>query len=90
MRILEHYDQKENETLLVGSNGLDYFVAFNVLTEVNEGLGYVDYDTPLDEDETTTEIEILVCYVCNDKLEKTSSVLASEVKVITEYLLNNN
>ena len=91
MQILESYYLSENETLLFDNKNINYFIAYNVLKQDFEGLGYIDYDTPYDQGESTTEIEILDYFICDDDLKKIGEVSNKDLKIIIEYLetINN-
>jgi len=90
MEILESYYLGENETMLFDSNNINYFVSYNVIRETNYGLGYVDYDTPYDSDETTTEIEMLEYYICDDDLNRKAKVSKRALTKIIDYLTEIN
>tara|TARA_R100000541_G_scaffold21067_1_gene30885 strand:- start:156 stop:434 length:279 start_codon:yes stop_codon:yes gene_type:complete len=90
MNILESYYISESETLLVDNKNISYLVNYNVIKELKEGLGYVDYDTPFDSDETTTEIEMIECFICNEDLENTANVSEKDLETIKDYLLTIN
>ena len=86
MIIKNNYPQQENNTLLVTDKGRQFLVAYNVINNTTEGLGFIDYYTPLDEDETTKEIEIIDAFVCNDNLENMAQAELCEELIIKEYL----
>lgn len=86
MIITDSYLQNENETLIVDSTGIFYLVGFNVIKESIKGLGFIDYDTPYDQDQTAIEIEIVSCYICNNDMEEMTEVNAKDEKIIHEYL----
>ena len=88
MKIVRAYPQQDNSTLLVDDKDRIFSVAFNVITNTTEGLGFVDYYTPLDEDETTIEIEIVDCFITNDSLENMNEATLCEELTINEYLTN--
>lgn len=90
MEILESYYLGENETMLFDNNNINYFVSYNVIRETNYGLGYVDYDTPYDSDETTTEIEMLEYYICDDDLNRKAKVSKRALTKIIDYLTEIN
>ena len=90
MEILESYYLGETETLLFDSNNVNYFVCYNLIRETNYGLGYIDYDTPPDHDVTTTEIEMIDYYVCDDDLNNIGKVSKRALKKIEEYLTEIN
>ena len=90
MNILESYYISESETLLVNNKNISYLVNYNVIKELEDGLGYVDYDTPFDSDETTTEIEMIECFICNEDLENTANVSEKDLETIKDYLLTIN
>lgn len=90
MEILESYYIGENETMLFDNNNINYFVSYNVIRETNYGLGYVDYDTPYDSDETTTEIEMLEYYICDDDLNRKAKVSKRALTKIIDYLTEIN
>tara|TARA_R100000544_G_C2201847_1_gene47154 strand:- start:193 stop:471 length:279 start_codon:yes stop_codon:yes gene_type:complete len=90
MEILESYYIGENETMLFDSNNVNYFVSYNVIRETNYGLGYIDYDTPYDSDETTTEIEMLEYYICDDDLNRKAKVSKRALTKIIDYLTDIN
>ena len=90
MIITDSYLQNENETLIVDSTGIFYLVGFNVIKETIKGTGFIDYDTPNDQDQTATEIEIVSCFICNDDLENMATVNAKDEQTILEYLTGQN
>jgi len=90
MEILESYYLGENETMLFDNNNVNYFVSYNVIRETNYGLGYIDYDTPYDSDETTTEIEMLEYYICDDDLNRKAKVSKRALTKIIDYLTEIN
>ena len=90
MNIQESYYISEAETLLVDNKNISYLVNYNVIEELEEGLGYVDYYTPFDCDETTTEIEMIECFICNEYLENTANVSEKDLETIKDYLLTIN
>ena len=99
MDIQESYYISESETLLVDDKNISYLVNYDVIKEVEKGLGYVDYDTPFDSDETITEIEIIECFICNEDLEnkasynlilKNEKVSKKDLEIIKDYLLTIN
>ena len=90
MNIQESYYISESETLLVNNKNISYLVNYNVIKEVEEGLGYVDYDTLFDFDETTTEIEIIECFISNEDLQNTAEVSEKDLETIKDYLLTIN
>ena len=90
MNIQESYYISESETLLVNNKNISYLVNYDVIKEVEEGLGYVDYDTPYDGDETTTEIDIIECFICNEDLQNTAEVSEKDLEIIKDYLITIN
>tara|TARA_R110000765_G_scaffold360721_1_gene450909 strand:- start:651 stop:932 length:282 start_codon:yes stop_codon:yes gene_type:complete len=88
MKITFAYPQQDNNTLLVDDKDRMFLVAFNVITNTTEGLGFIDYYTPLDEDETTIEIEIVDCFITNDSFENMDKATLCEELIINEYLTN--
>ena len=86
MRIKFSYPQNENQTLLMTDEGSMFLVDFNTDTETIKGLGFIDYDSPLDEDETTTSIEILNAFIVNDELKHMIEAKLCEEVIIKEYL----
>tara|TARA_R110000803_G_scaffold210812_1_gene283862 strand:- start:2951 stop:3235 length:285 start_codon:yes stop_codon:yes gene_type:complete len=92
MEIKENYPLvEENGLLLVSDENLQFYVIYNVIREVSNGLGYIDYDTAPDHDETNLEIEIIECFICDDDLKNVSSNISDiNLKVINEYLKKIN
>ena len=90
MNIQESYYISEAETLLVNNKNISYLVNYDVIKETEEGLGYVDYDTPYDCDEKTTEIDIIECFICNEDLQNTAEVSEKDLETIKDYLLTIN
>ena len=86
MIITDNYPQQENSTLLVDDKGRQFLVAYGVVKNTTEGLGFIDYYTPLDEDETIKTIEIYDCFICNDSLENMTQAELCEELIIKEYL----
>jgi len=90
MQILESYYLSENETLLLDNNKVNYFVCYNLIRETNYGQGFIDYDTPPDYDVTTTEVEMLDYYICDDDLNNIGKVSKKALNEITDYLTDIN
>ena len=90
MIITDSYLQNENETLIIDSTGIFYLVGFNVIKETIKGIGFIDYDTPNDQDQTAIQIEIVSCFICNDDLENMATVNAKDEQTILEYLTGQN
>jgi len=90
MNIQESYYISESETLLVNNKNISYLVNYNVIKETEKGLGYIDYDTPYDSDETTTEIEMIECFICNEDLQNTANVSEKDLEIIKDYLITIN
>jgi len=86
MIITDSYLQNENETLIVDSAGIFYLVGFNVIKETINGLGFIDNDTPYDQDQTATEIEIVSCFIVDDSMKELTEVNEQDEKTIHEYL----
>ena len=86
MEITNHYPQQPSTSLLSDEKGRLFLVDFNVITNTTKGLGFIDYYTPLDEDETTKEIEIIDCFITNDDLENMNQANQYEENIINEYL----
>tara|TARA_B110000211_G_scaffold89613_1_gene104665 strand:- start:223 stop:501 length:279 start_codon:yes stop_codon:yes gene_type:complete len=86
MIIINNYPQTENKTQLVDDKGRAFLVAYNVINNTTKGLGFIDYYTPLDEDETTNEIEIVDCFLTNDSFENMAQAELCEELIIKEYL----
>ena len=86
MKIIDNYPQTENKTLLGDDKGRLFLVAYNVISNTTEGLGFIDYYTPLDEDETINEIEIVDCFLTNYSFENMAQAELCEELIIKEYL----
>ena len=86
MIITDNFPQTENKTLLLDDKDREFLVAYNVITNTTKGLGFMDYYTPLDEDETTNEIEIVDCFLTNDSFENMAQAELCEELIIKEYL----
>ena len=86
MIITDNFPQTENKTLLLDDKDREFLVAYNVITNTTKGLGFIDYYTPLDEDETTNEIEIVYCFLTNDSFENMAQAELCEELIIKEYL----
>ena len=86
MIITDNFPQTENKTLLLDDKDREFLVAYNVITNTTKGLGFIDYYTPLDEDETTNEIEIVDCFLTNDSFENMAQAELCEELIIKEYL----
>ena len=86
MKITDNYPQTENKTQLVDDEGRAFLVSYNVINNTTKGLGFIDYYTPLDEDETTNEIEIVDCFLTNDSFENMAQAELCEELIIKEYL----
>ena len=86
MKITDNYPQTESKTLLGDDKGRLFLVAYNVITNTTEGLGFVDYYTIFEEDETTNEIEIVDCFLTNDSFENMAQAELCEELIIKEYL----
>jgi len=90
MNIIESYYLSETETLLVDEKNNSYFVAYNVIKEEIKGLGFIDYDTPPDNGETITEVEMLDYFKCNEDLEKIGDISDKDLQDIEYYLTSIN
>ena len=90
MNIIESYYLSETETLLVDEKNNSYFVAYNVIKEEFKGLGFVDYDTPFDTDETITEIEMLDYFKCDEDLKNIGDISDKDLQNIEYYLTSIN
>tara|TARA_R110000796_G_scaffold142675_1_gene259217 strand:+ start:170 stop:448 length:279 start_codon:yes stop_codon:yes gene_type:complete len=86
MIITDNFPQTENKTLLLDDKDREFLVAYNVITNTTKGLGFMDYYTPLDEDETTNEIEIVDCFLTNYSFENMAQAELCEELIIKEYL----
>ena len=86
MIITDNYPQTESKTLLGDDKGRVFLVAYNVISNTTKGLGFIDYYTPLDEDETINEIEIVDCFLTNDSFENMAQAELCEELIIKEYL----
>tara|TARA_R110000751_G_scaffold43748_2_gene100660 strand:+ start:451 stop:729 length:279 start_codon:yes stop_codon:yes gene_type:complete len=86
MKIIRASPLQDNNTLLTDDKDRIFLVAFNVITNTTKGLGFIDYYTPLDEDETTIEIEIVDCFITNDSFENMDKATLCEELTINEYL----
>ena len=86
MKITDNYPQTESKTLLGDDKGRLFLVAYNVIANTTKGLGFIDYYTPLDEDETINEIEIVDCFLTNDSFENMAQAELCEELIIKEYL----
>ena len=86
MIITDNFPQTENKTLLLDDKDREFLVAYNVITNTTKGLGFIDYYTPLDEDETINEIEIVDCFLTNDSFENMAQAELCEELIIKEYL----
>ena len=92
MSIEENYPlEEDNGVLLVSNENLQFHVIYNVIREVSNGLGFVDYDTPPDHDDIDLKIEIIDCFICDDDLKNISSdISVNNLKVINDYLKQIN
>ena len=90
MEIIESYYLSETETMLFSDKDTSYFVAYNVIKEEFKGLGFIDYDSPFDTDETITEIEMLDYFKCDEDLEKIGDISDKDLQNIEYYLTSIN
>ena len=89
MKIIESYPQEEYSTLLEADNGKLYYVEFEVIEKVTQtASGFIDYDSPLETEETEIEIELYDCYVSDEGLQKIDRTTLKEDNTIIDYLTN--